>query len=62
MSYTQYFEDAQQAGRSLSLSPDTINTVLADLATEAISNTEYLLTENQKDLDRMDQKSKLRQA
>jgi glutamate-5-semialdehyde dehydrogenase len=55
MSYTQYFEDAQQAGRSLSLSPDTINTVLADLATEAISNTEYLLTENQKDLDRMDQ-------
>jgi glutamate-5-semialdehyde dehydrogenase len=54
MSYTKYFEEAQQAGRSLNLPPDAINTVLTDLATEAVANTEYLLTENKKDLDRMD--------
>jgi glutamate-5-semialdehyde dehydrogenase len=54
MSYIKYFEDAQHAGRSLSLSPDTIEAVLTDLAAEAIVNTGYLLTENKKDLDRMD--------
>jgi glutamate-5-semialdehyde dehydrogenase len=54
MSYTKYFEDAQQAGRRLSLSSKIINTVLTDLAAAAIENIEYLLTENQRDLDRMD--------
>ncbi len=54
MSYTQYFEAAQLAGRSLSLSADAINNVLTDLAAEAVAQTEYLLAENQKDLDKMD--------
>jgi glutamate-5-semialdehyde dehydrogenase len=54
MSYNQYFEDAQIAARNLNLSPDTINQVLTDLAAEAVAETDHLLTENKKDLDRMD--------
>ncbi|MES2807186.1 MAG: glutamate-5-semialdehyde dehydrogenase [Bacteroidota bacterium] len=54
MSYTQYFKAAQLAGRSLSLSADAINIVLTDLAAETVAQTEYLLAENQKDLDKMD--------
>jgi glutamate-5-semialdehyde dehydrogenase len=54
MGYQQYFEAAQLAGRSLNLSADTTNEVLADLAAEAIAQTDYLLAENRKDLDRMD--------
>src|SRR6187402_1306317 len=54
MDYTQYFENAQAAGRKTSLNADKINMVLHDLAQAALANTDFLLTENQKDLDRMD--------
>src|SRR6201996_4884579 len=53
--YQQYFEDALIAGRDIiDISSDTIVAVLKDLAEAAISQTDYLLSENQKDLDRMD--------
>jgi len=52
-SYTAYFEQARLAGRK-SLAPDVINRVLNELAEEAIAQTDHLLAENQKDLDRMD--------
>jgi glutamate-5-semialdehyde dehydrogenase len=54
MSYTKYFENAQLAARGLNLSAETINKVLTDLAAETIAQTDYLLAENKKDLDRMD--------
>jgi glutamate-5-semialdehyde dehydrogenase len=54
MDYTQYFENAQAAGRKTNLTADKINEVLQDLAEAALANTDILLTENQKDLDRMD--------
>ncbi|MBS1523006.1 MAG: glutamate-5-semialdehyde dehydrogenase [Bacteroidetes bacterium] len=55
MEYKQYFEDALLAGRDIvSVSPDTIVTVLNDLAEAAVAQTALLLQENQKDLDRMD--------
>jgi len=54
MSYTTYFENAQIAARNLNLNFETINRVLEDLAAEAIAQTDYLLAENKKDLDRMD--------
>ncbi|MDB5159464.1 MAG: glutamate-5-semialdehyde dehydrogenase [Mucilaginibacter sp.] len=54
MSYTTYFENAQIAARNLNLTFETINQVLEDLAAEAIAQTDYLLAENKKDLDRMD--------
>jgi glutamate-5-semialdehyde dehydrogenase len=52
-SYTGYFENAILAGRK-SIAPTAINRVLEALADAAIAQTEYLLTENQKDLVRMD--------
>lgn len=54
MDYVQYFENAQAAGRKTNLDADTINLVLEDLAQAALANTDILLQENQKDLDRMD--------
>ncbi len=54
MDYTQYFENAQAAGRKTSLTADKINEVLQDLAEAALTNTNELLAENQKDLHRMD--------
>ncbi|MBK0378804.1 glutamate-5-semialdehyde dehydrogenase [Mucilaginibacter sp. SD-g] len=54
MDYTNYFENALAAARSLYLSPAEINAVLLDVAKEAITQTPYLLHENQKDLERMD--------
>lgn len=54
MDYVQYFENAQAAGRKTNLDADTINLVLEDLAQAALANTDILLKENQKDLDRMD--------
>ncbi len=54
MDYVQYFENAQAAGRKTNLDADTINLVLEDLAQAALANTDILLEENQKDLDRMD--------
>jgi glutamate-5-semialdehyde dehydrogenase len=54
MSYTSYFENALIAGRKINLAPALINQVLEDLAAATIAQTEYLLQENVKDLDRMD--------
>lgn len=54
MDYVKYFENAQAAGRKTNLDADTINLVLEDLAHAALANTDILLQENQKDLDRMD--------
>jgi glutamate-5-semialdehyde dehydrogenase len=55
MSYSAYFENAVIAGRNIAgLAPAVINQVLLDVAEKAIEQTDYLLTENQKDLDRMD--------
>jgi len=54
MEYDNYFKNALIAGRKPTLTPALINQVLQDVAAEAIAQTGYLLTENQKDLDRMD--------
>lgn len=54
MSYITYFKNAQIASRNFNLPADKINLVLIDLAAETISQTHYLLRENQLDLDRMD--------
>ncbi|MCQ6957409.1 glutamate-5-semialdehyde dehydrogenase [Mucilaginibacter aquariorum] len=54
MNYKQYFENALIAGRSAALSPAAINKVLLDVAKAAIEQTDYLLQENKKDLERMD--------
>ena len=49
------FELAKQATRNIiSLNNETINLVLNNLADALIANTAFILTENQKDLDRMD--------
>jgi len=53
--YKSYFEDALAAGRTVvDISPETIVAVLNDIAEAAIAQTNHLLEENQKDLDRMD--------
>jgi glutamate-5-semialdehyde dehydrogenase len=52
--YTTYFENAQLAGRKVNLSPAAINAVLNDVALAAVVNTDEILKENQKDLNRMD--------
>lgn len=55
MDYTSLFEKAKKAGGSLgNLSPEQINRVLNELAVAAVEETDYLLQENKKDLDRMD--------
>ena len=54
MGYDNYFKKALIAGRKPTLAPSLINQVLHDVAAEAIAQTNYLLAENQKDLDRMD--------
>src|SRR5215469_16495891 len=51
--YTAYFEKARAAARQ-SLRPELIKKVLNAVAAAAIDNTDYLLAENQRDLDRMD--------
>lgn len=49
------FKAVKKASRELvSLSAETINTVLKELAELAVSRTEEILVENKKDLDRMD--------
>lgn len=54
MNYKQYFEDALAAGRAIvGIAPETIASVLKDVAASAIANTAHLLQENQRDLDRM---------
>lgn len=52
--YINYFENAVIAGRKTNLGPAAINNILEDIAAVAIEQTQYLLQENQKDLDRMD--------
>jgi glutamate-5-semialdehyde dehydrogenase len=54
MAYKQYFEDALTAARGKVLSPAVIDKVLLDVAKAAIEQTDFLLQENKKDLDRMD--------
>jgi glutamate-5-semialdehyde dehydrogenase len=54
MDYKQYFENALIAGRSAALSPAVKTNVLLVVATAAIEQTDYLLQENKKDLERMD--------
>ena len=54
MEYTTYFESALLAGRKLSIAPAAIDAILRDVAKAAIDQTDYLLLENKKDLERMD--------
>ena len=54
-SYATYFENAKAADGKI-VASTIVNQVLTGLATAAIARTEYLLTENQKDLDLMDHK------
>jgi len=55
LSLTQTFVAVRQASRYLPLlDVSVINQVLTDLADQAVAETDFLLTENQKDLDRMD--------
>ena len=51
--YIKYFENAKIAARA-SVDDSLINLVLTELAAAIITQTGYLLEENQKDLDRMD--------
>ncbi len=54
MNYSTYFEKAQQVSRSMiSLSKETINQVLAELADALVLHTEEILAENEKDLSKM---------
>ncbi|RYG03372.1 MAG: gamma-glutamyl-phosphate reductase, partial [Chitinophagaceae bacterium] len=49
-----HFENAKQATRNIvTLNNETINLVLTSLADALVQNTDFILTENQKDLDRM---------
>ncbi len=53
--YRSYFEDALAAARNIVDVPaETIAAVLHDVADAAVTHTEELLRENQKDLERMD--------
>jgi glutamate-5-semialdehyde dehydrogenase len=54
MNYTVYFENALIASRKTNLAPTLINSILNDLATAAVAQTDYLLSENKKDMDKMD--------
>ncbi|MDQ0636815.1 glutamate-5-semialdehyde dehydrogenase [Pedobacter sp. W3I1] len=54
MNYKQYFEKARQASRTMiSLSKETTDVVLTDLATALVANTGDILVENAKDLAKM---------
>src|ERR1700712_653958 len=53
--YISYFENARSAsGKGVDVA--TIDKILSELAAAAVSQTDYLLKENQKDLDLMDKK------
>lgn len=54
MAYKQYFEGALTAARGKVLSPAVIDKVLLDVAKAAIEQTDFLLQENKKDLERID--------
>jgi glutamate-5-semialdehyde dehydrogenase len=54
MQYREQFEQALQASRKLNLvTEETINQVLLAVADEAVKETEFILAENEKDLQRM---------
>ncbi len=54
MQLTETFKAVKNASRQLGLlDDDTINAVLKDLSSLSISQTDYLLNENEKDLERM---------
>jgi len=53
MNYTEYFENARSASRKR-IDPAVINLVLQDLAAAALLQTNDLLNENKKDLEKMD--------
>ncbi|MBC6110215.1 glutamate-5-semialdehyde dehydrogenase [Pedobacter fastidiosus] len=54
MNYKQYFENAKQASRTMtSISKETTNAVLADLAETLVLHSEEILSENAKDLAKM---------
>lgn len=55
MALQQVFENVKKASRALNmLAEEKINAILEEIAAQAIANTEIILAENQKDLDRMD--------
>lgn len=51
--YTGYFENARIASRKI-IDPSKINIVLKEVSKAAVAQTDFLLKENKKDLDRMD--------
>src|SRR5690606_35682009 len=54
MSLNSVFEGARSAARSLGLiTAEKVSSVLNELADELLVNQEFIITENQKDLDRM---------
>src|SRR4051812_38134841 len=53
MKYQQYFENARVASRK-HVDPNVVELVLLQLAEAAVDETDFLLRENKKDLDRMD--------
>lgn len=55
MEFKSYFEQAKQSTRTMiSLNKETINIILRHVATSLVKQTDFILQENQKDLDRMD--------
>ncbi|MFS8615265.1 MAG: glutamate-5-semialdehyde dehydrogenase [Solitalea sp.] len=55
MEYKQFLEEARRATRSLAtLDAARINQLLKDVSAAALEKTDFLLQENQKDLNRMD--------
>jgi glutamate-5-semialdehyde dehydrogenase len=55
MKYKKYFEGVSKAGRRLSLvSVETVNEILEKVAEAAVVNADFILSENKKDLARMD--------
>jgi len=55
-SINKYFEDAKKATRTMvSLNKETINLLLNKLADALVAQSDFILAENQKDLDRMPQ-------
>ncbi|MDR3340691.1 MAG: glutamate-5-semialdehyde dehydrogenase [Candidatus Symbiothrix sp.] len=52
--YSEYFEKAKEAGAFLvALSDEKINEILLSVGAKIIEKTDYILSENKKDLDRM---------
>ncbi|WP_207430284.1 glutamate-5-semialdehyde dehydrogenase [Sabulibacter ruber] len=55
MEYQDLFKRTQTASRTLGLlSAEKVNEVLREVAAAALSQTDYIIAENEKDLDRMD--------